>query len=329
MKSEILRLLKETDGYLSGQQLCSRFLVSRTAVWKVMEQLKKEGYQIEAVRNKGYRLVESPDVMSRAEIESLAKDRWAGARVVYYEETDSTNTRAKEAGEKAGEQGEHGTLFVAERQTAGKGRRGRGWESSAGTSIYMTLLLRPDILPVKAPRLTLLMAVAVAEGIRKCTGLSCGIKWPNDVVIHGKKVCGILTEMSAEIDYINYVVIGVGINVNQEGFPKELQDKAVSLKQALGRSIRRSELIAAVMEEFEACYETFLKTEDLSGLRQRYNRLLVNRDRKVKVLEPGNEYEAHAVGINDMGELLVRTKDGQERAVYAGEVSVRGVYGYV
>lgn len=321
--------MKETDGFLSGQQLCSRFQVSRTAVWKVMEQLKKEGYQIEAVRNRGYRLVCVPDVMSRAEIESLTRGGWAGAKVVYYEETDSTNNRAKEAGERGGEQPEHGTLFVAGRQTAGKGRRGRSWESPDGTSIYMTILLRPKILPVRAPGLTLLMAAAVAEGIRKCTGLSCKIKWPNDVVIHGKKVCGILTEMSAEIGYINYVVIGVGINVNQDEFPQGIQDKAASLKQELGYSVRRSELIAAVMKEFEVCYETFLKTEDLSGIREQYNRLLVNRDRKVKVLEPGNEYEAHAVGINDSGELLVRTADGQEKAVYAGEVSVRGVYGYV
>lgn len=326
MKSEILRLLKENDGYLSGQQICDRFRVSRTAVWKVMEQLKKEGYQIEAVRNKGYRLIDSPDVMSRAEIESLTKDGWAGADVVYYEETDSTNNRAKEAGEKGGK---HGTLFVAERQTAGKGRRGRGWESPAGTSIYMTLLLHPDILPVKAPQLTLVMAVAVAEGIRKATGLCCQIKWPNDIVIHGRKVCGILTEMSAEIDYINYVVIGVGINVNQETFPEEIKDRAVSLRMELGGSVRRSGLIAAVMESFEAYYETFLKTEDLSAMKEHYNSFLVNRDEKVRVLEPCNEYEAYALGINDAGELIIRTKDGQEKAVYAGEVSVRGVYGYV
>lgn len=325
MKSEILRLLKECNGYLSGQQLCDYFQVSRTAVWKVIEQLKKEGYQIEAVRHKGYRLVGRPDVLSQAEIESLVQTKWTGRKVIYYAETDSTNIRAKDAGERAGE---HGTLFVAERQEAGKGRRGRGWESPAGTSIYMTLLLRPDILPGKAPQLTLLMAVAVIEAIRQVTGLTCGIKWPNDVVYRGKKLCGILTEMSTEIGYINYVVIGVGINVNQETFPEEIKDKATSLKLETGGSIHRAELIAAVMERFEACYDAFLKTEDLSGLRERYNRFLVNRDQEVKILEPGNEYKAHAMGINDRGELLVRTKDGV-KAVYAGEVSVRGVYGYV
>ena len=202
MKSEILRLLNSSETYLSGQQICEQFQVSRTAVWKVMEQLKKEGYQIEAVRNKGYRLVDSPDVMSKAEIESLISTKWAGRHVVYYDETDSTNTRAKELGEKGAE---HGTLVIADRQNAGKGRRGRSWESPEGTSIYMTILLRPDMMPVKAPQMTLLMAIAATKGIGQVAGLEARIKWPNDIVsLSGKKLCGILTEMSAEIDYISH-----------------------------------------------------------------------------------------------------------------------------
>ena len=326
MKSEILRLLKENDAYISGQQLCEHFHVSRTAVWKVIEQLKKEGYQIEAVRNKGYRLIDSPDVMSRAEIESLMNTTWAGKKVVYYDETDSTNNQAKAYGEK-GEA--HGTLFVADMQVAGKGRRGRVWVSPAGSSIYMTILLHPDVLPTKAPQLTLVMAMAVAEGIRKVTGLETKIKWPNDIIVNGRKVCGILTEMSTEIDYINYVVIGDGINVNQETFPEEIRDTATSLKIETGSSVRRSVLIATIMECFEQFYEVFMTTEDLSGLQERYNAMLVNLGREVRVLEPGNEYEAHALGINRTGELIVRTVDGQEKEIYAGEVSVRGVYGYV
>ena len=326
MKSEILRLLKENDAYISGQQLCEHFHVSRTAVWKVIEQLKKEGYQIEAVRNKGYRLIDSPDVMSRAEIESLMNTTWAGKKVVYYDETDSTNNQAKAYGEK-GEA--HGTLFVADMQAAGKGRRGRVWVSPAGSSIYMTILLHPDVLTTKAPQLTLVMAMAVAEGIRKVTGLETKIKWPNDIIVNGRKVCGILTEMSTEIDYINYVVIGDGINVNQETFPEEIRDTATSLKIETGSSVRRSVLIATIMECFEQFYEVFMTTEDLSGLQERYNAMLVNLGREVRVLEPGNEYEAHALGINRTGELIVRTVDGQEKEIYAGEVSVRGVYGYV
>lgn len=327
MKSEILRLLKSSDTYLSGQQICDQFQVSRTAVWKVMEQLKKEGYQIEAVRNKGYRLVDSPDVMSKAEIESLIETQWAGRQVVYYSQTDSTNTRAKEQGEKGAA---HGTLVIADRQNAGKGRRGRAWESPEGTSIYMTILLRPEILPVKAPQMTLLMAIAATEGIREVTGLEARIKWPNDIVSPtGKKLCGILTEMSAEIDYINYVVIGIGVNVNQDAFPQEIQERATSLLLEQGRKVRRSQLIAAIMKSFEKCYETFMETEDLSGLMDEYNSLLVNKGREVRVLEPGHEYEALALGISKTGELIVRMPDGQEKEIFAGEVSVRGVYGYV
>ena len=326
MKAEILRLLKESDNYISGQQLCDDFHVSRTAVWKVMEQLKKEGYQIEAVRNKGYRLIDSPDVMSQAEIDSLMKTEWAGRHTVYYDETDSTNNRAKDAGEKGAE---HGTLFVADRQIAGKGRRGRAWESPAGSSIYMTILLYPRISPMKAPQLTLLMAIAVAEGIRQVTGLDTGIKWPNDIVVDGKKVCGILTEMSMERAYIHHIVIGVGINVRRQEFPEEIRDRAAAIEEQCGFRISRSQLIADIMEAFEEDYEIFLQTHDLKGLRDSYAKLLVNRDREVCVLDPKGEFRGTARGINDQGELLVERQDGSIEEVYAGEVSVRGVYGYV
>ena len=326
MKSEILRLLKESDTYISGQQLCEQFQVSRTAIWKVIDQLKKEGYEIEAVRNKGYRLIDSPDVMSKAEIESLVDTKWAGKTVVYYDKIDSTNNRAKEAGDNGAA---HGTLFVADMQVAGKGRRGRVWKSPSGSSIYMTILLYPDIPPVKAPQLTLLMAIAVAEGIQEVTGLETKIKWPNDIVVNGRKICGILTEMSTEIDYINHVVIGAGINVNQDTFPDDIKATASSLKLELGKSVKRSELIAAVMKSFEKCYEIFILKDDLSGFLDVYNSLMVFGDQEVKVLEPGNEYKAHAIGINQTGELIVRTPDGKEKEIYAGEVSVRGVYGYV
>ena len=320
MKSEILRLLKESEGYVSGQQLCEQFQVSRTAVWKVVDQLKKEGYEIEAVPRKGYRLVESPDVLSEAELESLRSTKWAGKSIFVFKETDSTNIQAKAGGEK-GEP--HGTLYVAESQSAGRGRRGRRWESPAGESIYMSLLLRPEFPPVKAPMLTLVMALAVARALREQTGVDVQIKWPNDLVVQGRKICGILTEMS-----IDYVVIGIGINVNQNEFPEELKDCASSLKMETGRRFRRSHLIAAVMEHFEMYYEQFLQEGSLAGLRKEYNELLVNKDRQVKILEPGNHYEAYALGINDTGELIVEKEDGSVQNIFAGEVSVRGIYGY-
>ncbi len=326
MKTEIVQLLKEADGYISGQQICEQFHVSRTAVWKVMEQLKKEGYSIEAVRNRGYRLVASPDVLSEAEIASLLKDGRAGSKIVCFKETDSTNLQAKAAGEAGGEDG---TLFVAEEQTSGRGRRGRAWSSPSGTSIYMTLLLRPEIPPEKASMLTLVMGLSVAQGLTDACGVSPQIKWPNDILLDKKKVCGILTEMSTEIDYINYVVIGVGINVNQTSFPKEIKDTATSLALQTGRTFSRAEIIAAVLHRFEENEAVFLASGDLTGLMDRYNQLLVHRDEDVLILEPDGSYKAHAQGINEKGELLVQLRDGTEKEIFAGEVSIRGGDTYV
>ena len=319
-------MLRQSDGYLSGQQLCDHFQVSRTAVWKAINQLKEEGYEIEAVRNKGYRIVDIPDRITADAIKSCLETKWMAKNLEYYDEIDSTNNRAKALGEAGGADG---TLFVAETQTAGKGRRGRCWQSPAGSSISMSILLRPVMNPSDAPMLTLVMAYAATKALREKTELDIGIKWPNDLVVSGKKISGILTEMSAEIDYINHVVIGVGINVNQDTFPDDIKETASSLKMELGKRIKRSGLIAAVMKNFEKYYEIFQETEDLSGLKELYNSMLVNKDREVKVLEPGNEYKAHAIGINQTGELIVRTPDGKEKEIYAGEVSVRGVYGYV
>lgn len=328
MKAEILKMLKEADDHISGQQLCEQFQVSRTAVWKVINQLKEEGYQVEAVRNKGYRIIESPDVLTREELAVQIGDatRWAGQEIVCFTETDSTNVRARKLGENGAA---HGTLVVAEQQTAGRGRRGRGWESPAGSSIYMSLLLRPEFLPNKAPMLTIVMAYSVATALREQTGLDFRIKWPNDIVLNGKKVVGILTEMSTEIEYINHVVIGVGINVNTEAFPEEICATATSIRLESGKIWRRAELIAAILRQFEVQYERFVKEEDLAYLREAYDAVLVNCNREVRILGEKDGYRAVALGIDDQGELLVRKEDGTVTSVYAGEVSVRGIYGYV
>lgn len=328
MKTEILRLLRDQDSYVSGQQLCEQFGVSRTAVWKVINQLKEEGYQVEAIRNKGYRIVNQPDLMTQEEIQSRIADstKWAGQSLHVYPVTDSTNIQEKQLGETGAL---HGTLVVADKQNAGRGRRGRSWESPQGCSIYMSILLRPDFMPDKAPMLTLVMAYSVEKALKNCTGLNVQIKWPNDLIINGKKVVGILTEMSTEIDYINHVVIGVGINVNMESFPMEIEEKATSLRIEAGCMIQRSQIIAEIMRQFEQDYEKFLETEDLSWLKDDYNTCLVNRGRDVVIHGAEGSYGAQALGINDTGELLVRREDGSEEAVYAGEVSVRGVYGYV
>ena len=325
-KSKVLNLLRNSEDYISGQKLCEELYVSRTAVWKVIEQLKQDGYEIEAVRNKGYLLKEIPDILSQAEIESQIKTNWAGREVCYVPQIDSTNIRAKILGDEGAPEG---TLVVSDEQLKGRGRRGRDWSSPAGSSIYMTLLLRPDCHPSKAPGLTLVMALSIAQAVEKITGEKVGIKWPNDIVMNGKKVCGILTEMSMEADYIQYVVIGAGINVNTDEFPKELEGLATSLSLETGRQYLRSEIIASVMEHFEENVKKYFETEDMTNLKEDYEALLLNKDSEVRVLSPGHEYLAKALGINEKGELLVQKEDGTMEEVYAGEVSVRGVYNYV
>lgn len=328
MKTEILKILRSTDGYVSGQELCDKLGVSRTAVWKVIGSLKEEGYEIDSVSRKGYRLLSSPDVVSESEIASRISDGVFGQKVVSYEITDSTNTRAKQLAE---EGAVHGTLVVANMQTAGKGRRGRSWQQEEGSEIAMSLLLRPTFSPDKASMLTLLAAHSVAGAIEAVTGLPAAIKWPNDIVINKKKTVGILTEMSLGVEQaaIDYIVIGIGINVNNTVFPEEIRDMATSLYLEKGERVSRSILIAESMRRLEADYETFLRTEDLSAILPDYNAHLISMNKEVRVLDPKGEYTGISRGMDAQGELIVERADGEIIKVYAGEVSVRGLYGYV
>lgn len=326
MKEEILRLLRSADGYISGQELCNRFGVSRTAVWKAINQLKEAGYEIEAQQNKGYRLVAAPDLMTEAEIKSLMHTDWVAKEVLYFDTIDSTNTKAQELAEKGYPSG---TLVVADKQESGKGRRGRSWVSPSGTGIFMTLMIKPDINPNNASMLTLVAALAVAKAITSVTGEEAMIKWPNDIVVNSKKVCGILTEMNAQFDYINHIVVGIGINVHNESFPEEISQMASSLMiEAGGKRFHRAQIIAETMSYFEQYYDTFLKTQDLSALVREYDELLVNRNKSVRVLDPKEPFDGKAMGITPKGELIVDTWESR-KLVSSGEVSVRGIYGYV
>ena len=259
-------------------------------------------------------------------IESLLTTKWAGRILKFYDETDSTNVQAVREAENGAP---HGTLIVADRQTAGKGRRGRCWESPADTNIYFTLILKPDFAPDRASMLTLVMAHSVNRSVKQETGLNCGIKWPNDIVVNGRKVCGILTEMRVEQAGIRHVVIGVGVNVGKQEFPDDLSERATCLEQECSGRVSRSSLLARIMKAFEEDYKTFIDWGNLYGLLDSYNQVLLNRNASVRVLDPRGEYEGKALGITENGELLVETGNGEVVEVYAGEVSVRGIYGYV
>lgn len=326
MKEKLLRMLSEAEGYVSGQRLCEELNVSRTAVWKNINRLKEEGYVIEAVQNRGYCLKERPDVINAQEIKSRLHTRYWGQETMFFEEVDSTNNVAKKMAE---EGAPHGRLVIAENQNAGKGRRGRTWSSPEGTGIWMTFILRPQISPQAASMLTLVAAMAVRKAIYLETGLETVIKWPNDIVAGGKKICGILTEMSAELEWINYVVVGVGINANIRKFPDEISDKATSLILETGRTVDRSRMVSAYGNAFEEYYNRFLETGNLALLKDEYNSSLANFHNQVRVLDTAGEFVGISRGINDVGELVVTDDEGTERIVRSGEVSVRGIYGYV
>ena len=271
-----------------------------------------------------YEEIVTDGIYNETTIADQIHTKWAGKTVHFARETDSTNLWIKRL---AKEGASEGTLALAEFQSAGRGRLGRSWEVPEGTSVMMSILLRPKFEPQYAPTLTLVMGMAVAKAV-KSLGFDVSIKWPNDVVVSHKKICGILTEMGVRDGKIDYAVIGVGINVNIREFPEEMADKATSLYLESGREFDRSQIPGLVMEAFEEYYEKFAATCDLSGLKEEYESILANYDQPVRVLakEP---YEGVARGITDGGELLVEKTDGMIVAVSAGEVSVRGLYSYV
>ncbi len=333
MKAEILKALKEAGGkYISGAVLCERFGVSRQAVWKNMAALKEAGYEIESVSNKGYRLISSPDRFYGPEIESRLSEENILKRVMYFEELDSTNIKAKQLAE-AGE--EEGLVVIAESQTSGKGRRGRCWKSGKGEGIYMSFLLRPPVLPTQASALVFMTALVVAESIEKYFGISAGIKWPNDVVVNGKKLCGILIEGSAEESTVHYMIVGVGINANTEEFPEELKKKATSLFLETKKKINRLEFTTELINAFDQYYKKFLEAQNLRPFLEKYNARLVNRDKEVKIYyglaESANPEKIEtgiAKSVDEHGALVVFV-NGQEKRVMYGEVSVRGILDYV
>lgn len=326
MKEEILAILRRQEGFVSGQMLCERLGVSRTAVWKWINILKKEGYEIESVTRKGYRLLHSPDVLTEDMIrQSLPEEVWPG-KVHCFSSVDSTNEAAKRAD--AGEAAD-GALFVADRQTAGRGRRGRSWSSPEGKDIFCSILLRPELPAEDASMLTLVTALAAAAALEQRGGEPCQIKWPNDVILHGKKLCGILTEMGIEMEEISYVVIGVGFNLNREAFPEEIADMASSLYRETGRRVVRAEFLGDFIREFLDRYRIFLRERSLVPFVEEYESRLVNIGREVRLICRGQEVIRRAEGINARGELVVRDALGQKETVCGGEVSVRGLYGYV
>ncbi|MGN0477498.1 MAG: biotin--[acetyl-CoA-carboxylase] ligase [Ruminococcus sp.] len=321
MKNEILQLLKEKNTFVSGQALCEKFNVSRTAVWKAINSLKETGYVIESVTNKGYRLVSSPDIVNESEIKSMLKTSLIGKEIIVLESVGSTNDYIKANAQKL----KDGTVVTAREQTKGKGRLGRVWKNKKDDDISFSFILRPSLSPMEVSAITPLCGLAVAKGLNEYFDFDAKIKWPNDIIVGNKKICGMLTEMSCEFDRLEYLVVGIGINVMSKDFPEEIAHKATSCALESHKEINKNQLLAIILEKIE---------DILLGGNYRFNRENLDEykaccatlGRKVTFSRRGERVEGVATDINNEGELVVTLPDNTTETVFSGEVTAQGIY---
>lgn len=322
MQKKILDILLNTDDFISGQEISEKLGVSRQAVWKAINALKEKGYEIQSVTNRGYRLVSSPNYLNESSLKSLLHNKIIGKNLIVLDSVNSTNDYLK----KLGNEGcENGTVVAAREQTKGKGRLGRTWQTKKDDGIAFSVLLRPNVAPSEVSAITPLAGLAVCKAIREYTKLDCVIKWPNDIIVGRKKLVGILTEMSAEFDAVEYVITGIGINVDHTSFPEEIAFKATSLLLETGRHIDKNEFLACVLEHLE---NEFVKNnlELTPTALSEYTDLCATVGRSVTFQRGTRRISGMAVGISEHGELKVMMSDGTICLVNSGEVTVQGIY---
>jgi BirA family biotin operon repressor/biotin-[acetyl-CoA-carboxylase] ligase len=319
-KDALLKYLKESAGaWTSGETLAAALMISRSAIWKQIKALQEEGYGIESSTKRGYALKHIPDRLLPAEIrDGLATVLFGREKIDHYTETGSTNVRARAL---AHEGAAEGTVVVAEAQTQGRGRLGRTWFSPAGCGIYVSVILRPRVQPHEAPQLTLLTAVAMAETLRELADLPFTIKWPNDILVNGKKISGILTEMSLEMDRIDYVIVGVGLNVNTpvEAMAEEIHEIATSLSILTGKSYSRVEILRNFLKKLEDDYALF-QDRQFERIRNRWKELSGIIGRRVKIENLDRPYEGEVVDLDQDGFLVLKAADGTLQRIVAGDV---------
>lgn len=322
MKNKILSLLKSNkNNFISGEKISNTLGVSRASVWKHINALKADGYLIESISRRGYMLTDEPDLLTYGEIKEYLKTEYIGHNFKYYETINSTNIKAKSLAE-LGEP--EGTIVISEEQTMGRGRLGKEWISPKYKGIWMSIILRPDINPAKVAKITMIGATSVCNAVKEI-GVDTYIKWPNDIIIDNKKVCGILTEMSAELNIINYIVLGIGINVNinNEEFPASIKNIAASLKDYHGSSIKRKELAGKVLNNFEILYDEFLKTGNIKSTIKICREKSTLLGKEITILKNNNYFNVRAVDISDDGELVVKHNDGSIEKLISAEVSIK------
>ncbi|MCI8551575.1 MAG: biotin--[acetyl-CoA-carboxylase] ligase [Lawsonibacter sp.] len=326
-REKVLSLLRQ-GGYVSGEAMSQRLGISRAGVWKAIEGLRQEGYVIASAPNRGYRLEEAPDRLREGELSGSLAGALVGSKLLCLDCIDSTNTECKR---QAMSGAPEGLVVTAEEQTGGRGRRGRGFQSPRGKGIYLSALFRPALELSQVSDFTAWVAVAVCDGIEACCHIRPQIKWTNDIVFQGKKLVGILTElgMESESGALDYMVAGIGINVNHgsKDFAPEIRDMAYSLAQILGRPVRRAELAAQVILALDRMYAGY--PENKAEYLEKYRAGCVTTGRQVQLITPASRREAFAREIDDQFNLVVELPGGARETICAGEVSVRGMYGYV
>lgn len=321
MRDAILMFFKKNQGkFISGQAMSEECKVSRTAIWKHIQTLRKRGYCIESSTKKGYRLLSSPDLVSPLEVEDLLQTISIGKQYHYYELIESTNNTAKIL---ANNGAKSGTIIIAEEQTSGRGRIQRGWYSPFAKGLWMSIILRPPYLPMEAPKTTLMVAVAITKALHSIGLKSAAIKWPNDILVQGKKLAGILTEMQGSMEEIDYIIIGIGLNtqIEKEDFPEELKNIATSLSNE-GITVSRNEILSIILKSIEDEYRNVCMNGFESILND-WRKLNMMIGREVQVKLNNETYTGFADAIDDDGNLIVTMHDGTKRRVVAGDISVR------
>ena len=319
MDDEILQLLRESpSAFLSGEEISHRLKVSRTAVWKRINHLRNLGYEVEASTRSGYRLIQSPDLLTPLEIKPILGTNWVGKKIHHFHSLDSTNSKAYQLALNGAEEGE---VVIAESQEKGRGRLGRHWFSPPFLNLYLSVILRPKISPHQAPLITLMAAVATADAIQKFSGLFPLIKWPNDILLRDRKVAGLLNEIHSEMDRIHFVILGIGANLNMDEkmFPKEIRAAATSLKIEMGRPILRKVFLQFLLLELERWYTIFLREGSTVLLKAWRDRAHI-KGRRVKVTSFGEAIVGTAIDVDSDGALILETTNGKRKRIVAGDV---------
>jgi BirA family biotin operon repressor/biotin-[acetyl-CoA-carboxylase] ligase len=322
MEEKILRLLRENaSAFLSGEEIAQRLKVTRTTVWKRVKHLRTQSYVIEASTRSGYRLIRSPDLLTPSEIKPFLKTKKFGRVIHYFQTVDSTNSKAYQLALGGAKEGE---LVIAESQESGRGRLGRHWFSPPFLNLYLSVILRPGIPPQQASVITLMAAVATADAIRKFTGILPLIKWPNDILLRGRKVAGLLNEIHSEIDRIHFIILGMGVNLNVDGkmFPKEVRTPATSLKEETGQTVSRKAFLQLLLQELEGWYTIFVK-EGAAVILKAWRDQAQIKGRRVKIHSFGETLVGVAVDVDSDGALILESAEGERKRVVAGDIEYR------